>query len=718
MIISRIKYILSLLILCSMAAIASAQNNALKINDRMFEYYNKCQRVSKQPIALKMADTLFNEAGKIHDTKAQCLSFFIKGSYYFNSKDIDDLRDLLGATIKFVKKTEYPQYIFSVWNQVINHYANEGNYTEALKQIDGYQKMANELNSVYGIGNAYSKYGDIYNLMGNDQASIQEYLKAVNYYKSVNHLQDISGIYTRLSSRYYSTYDYDSAEKYGLEGLKLTLLEEAKATSYLCLIKIYIAKKQVDKVNYYFRELENWEKKYQLSYTQMREKKFLLVEYACMQDKYDEAFAIIDSSHFIKELEADYKYLIYKERGDYENAYKQYLINTEEVSKRFSKLQGDQLADNSAALENNRLKIESNALSLKNAEISINKLQAQHKLLEMEKEQDNLLLQNTQLELNNKNLEIASQDELAARQQLEVKRQQEKAALLAEKVNNRKNLETFIISLLSIILVISIIHAILKEIATYKIKDEMAKEAVARKEAQIARLEAEEADKNKVIFLQNVSHEIRTPLNSIVGFTEVLSDPTNDISSEDQAKYLDLIHSNSDSLTTLINDILDISKLESGTYNCRFELVDLKTMCNELLGSMMAYKSEGVELKLETSSDSLKLNTDRQRLSQLLTNLLTNACKHTSHGSITLSYMNVDNQVIFSVADTGSGIDPSESEKIFNPFEKLDTFKQGVGLGLTLCRQIAILLHGEIHLDISYSPGAKFIFSHPINPEA
>lgn len=231
----------------------------------------------------------------------------------------------------------------------------------------------------------------------------------------------------------------------------------------------------------------------------------------------------------------------------------------------------------------------------------------------------------------------------------------------------------------------------------------------------IAKNKAEESDRLKSLFLANMSHEIRTPLNAIVGFSQLLCDPDeSDLSGEDRQKFSELIVHNSDLLLNLINDILDVSKLEADSYNFKFEECDINKCCHTCLASVQHRVASGVKLTCSVPQEHFLLNTDKLRLEQVLMNLLTNAAKFTLQGEINLVY-EIDmakNYVLFSVTDTGCGIPAEKQKVIFNRFEKLDNYVQGTGLGLAICSLIVKQFGGAIEVDSSYTKGARFVFTH------
>ena len=232
----------------------------------------------------------------------------------------------------------------------------------------------------------------------------------------------------------------------------------------------------------------------------------------------------------------------------------------------------------------------------------------------------------------------------------------------------------------------------------------------------VARERAEESDMLKSAFLANMSHEIRTPLNAIVGFSSLMQ--SEELSQEERAEYCDIVVNNSEMLLTLLNDILDISSLECGKIRFNYASEEIVQICQHALMTTAHTRQEGVEGRFECAVDSFMLTTDAHRLSQILINLLTNAGKFTSEGSITLS-VEIDKEhgeVLFSVTDTGPGIPPDKQEMVFNRFEKLEgNKKKGTGLGLAICRQIAVIIGGRIWVDPTYTGGARFIFAHPLD---
>lgn len=227
----------------------------------------------------------------------------------------------------------------------------------------------------------------------------------------------------------------------------------------------------------------------------------------------------------------------------------------------------------------------------------------------------------------------------------------------------------------------------------------------------IARDKAEELDRLKSAFLANMSHEIRTPLNAIVGFSSLLAETD---SRSERQEYIKIVQENNELLLQLISDILDLSKIEAGTFNFVYTNVDVNETCTEIIKSMSMKVSKGVELIFEEPLLECYLYTDKNRFTQVISNFINNALKFTQQGSITLGYEQVSHQKIkFYVRDTGMGIPEEKQKSIFERFVKLNTFVQGTGLGLSICKSIVSQMGGEIGVDSTEGIGSCFWFTHP-----
>ena len=233
---------------------------------------------------------------------------------------------------------------------------------------------------------------------------------------------------------------------------------------------------------------------------------------------------------------------------------------------------------------------------------------------------------------------------------------------------------------------------------------------------QKARDLAENANQMKSAFIQNMSHEVRTPLNSIIGFSQLLGMPDGTLSPEEKEEYLGYVLNNSHLLTMMINDMISLSDMENGRYAVELGPTDLNEMTLQSIKAVENRLPGGSRIVLQPGIDEdSRYITDGMRVQQILINFLTNACKNSAGGDIALTSSLVEHPgyITFSVSDTGPGIPADKAESIFDRFVKLDSNKQGAGLGLSICRMMAESLGGKVWLDTHYTEGARFVLIIP-----
>lgn len=235
----------------------------------------------------------------------------------------------------------------------------------------------------------------------------------------------------------------------------------------------------------------------------------------------------------------------------------------------------------------------------------------------------------------------------------------------------------------------------------------------AEKQLTLAKEKAENADLSKSTFLANMSHEIRTPLNAITGFAEVLASANTE---EEKAQYQEIIKMNADLLLQLVNDILDMSKIEAGTLEFVYTKVDINLLLSDLrqLFQMRVNDAgKNIQIIAEPSLPSCSIETDRNRVAQVLSNFTTNAIKFTQEGTISIGYEARDTELYFYVTDTGAGIPADKLPEVFGRFVKLNKDKKGTGLGLSISKTIVNKLEGQIGADSVEGKGSTFWFTIP-----
>ena len=217
-----------------------------------------------------------------------------------------------------------------------------------------------------------------------------------------------------------------------------------------------------------------------------------------------------------------------------------------------------------------------------------------------------------------------------------------------------------------------------------------------------------------------MSHEVRTPLNAIVGFSQLLSLPDGSFPEEEKQEFAGHIVNNTKMLTMLLDDILHVSAMDSGNYRITYEDGEMHYMAQAAISSAEHRLKPGVRMYYDPeTTEPHTFITDPHRVQQILINLLTNACKHTTEGEIRLTSSLTQNPgfVTYAIEDTGSGIPPEQADTIFERFTKLNDFVQGMGLGLSICRDIAQRMNARVYLDTTYTGGARFVLELPRIPD-
>ena len=405
----------------------------------------------------------------------------------------------------------------------------------------------------------------------------------------------------------------------------------------------------------------------------------------------------------------------------------------------YNRLVGDyfEMTNAQTTLYRSRIKaqdsVRSNNFMEMNARFVNQKLEYENQRLEMDRQNllsqrqtteltnTHLKLANTQLTLRNSSLELRKAKSNSDLLRLSYDNKQLEADKLLHELNTEKAQKRLHDALLMSAFAIGVLLLIAVAIYIWNRRKlmhrlERANDTLERNndELLLAKEKAVAADRVKTVFIQNMSHEIRTPLNAIVGFSELIAGDDGSMDEDMRNDFGERIKTNSDNLIMLVGDVLDTAQLESGTYNLQYRSVTIGEICLKAMSLSGQHKLPGVKMQLETDElDNMQIHTDVKRVVQVLVNMLSNAEKNTTNGTITLgcSTKSTPGMVTFSVTDTGIGVPRDKAEEIFKSFTKLDQFKQGLGLGLHICRIIADLLGGSIYLDTTYTGGARFLFS-------
>lgn len=597
------------------------------------------------------------------------------GRYYCNHNNMDSLK-YWGNKVDSVTKArkETPLALFNFLNYYCRYYLQSGEYETAMNEAVRLQLLSEEHDNRRGFISSQEYLGLIYLLMERDRDAIQAFEKGLELLKeghlspnyeiqiiaylviSYFRLNELDKLHTSLD--YYATLLQKMEQEKGPDKWVNYPFREKYVILYSNYINLYVARKEAAKADDMVREIASYPEKENSPYI-ISIYNLAMARYYLFKRDYSKALAEIE-----KVLAVDYssepletKISILKAAGKREEALAEHEKLLSFIKKSNTTLFSRQL----------------------------NQLRTLHDLNEKKMQEQRLLFQ---------------------KEQLSKKQTQLTASLI-----------------FSCILLVLFYLLIWYAIHTRRLKNTLQKERgmlletskklrVAKEQAEIAREQAEESNRMKSSFIANISHEIRTPLNAIVGFSELLEDAEE----EEKREFVKIIHNNTDLLLKLVNDVLELSHLESASFQVKLRDTGIHVCCQNALNSMRHKVQPGVKLNFTCSDDSFTLKTDPLRLQQLLINLLTNAAKFTEQGEITLDYRvePEKKQVVFSVTDTGCGIPPEKQETIFNCFEKIDEFKQGAGLGLAISRTIATCFQGSLSVDPAYTHGARFVFIHPI----
>ena len=692
-----------------------AQNNPLKINDQLYPLYDQAFRQRTTKKGCDIAKHMYRQATSIGDHRAQVLALTIPMLYYYNERNDAEFEKAVNELLD--KAQQYHQdkyYYFGVSNRV-NYLLLRHRMYEALTYIQSKSEYAKKNNQSYGVYSTLTMFGLVHKVRMEIGLAIEKYKSALEYAQKNLPSQNVAPLYSKISSCYEDLYRYEEMLEYAEKGLSLSRTDDQAV--YLSRNAAYAS--------------------------------FMLGNYDKFKNYYDRFAKLIKhepSPHAVNPSECEIGIMNLMYRSNYDEAKKcianfpgkgftrQYCLWIE-----YNRQIGDYLEMTKAqtTLYRSRIKaqdsVRSNNFMEMNARFIDQKLEYENQRLEMDRQRllserqtteltnTNLKLANTQLTLRNSSLELRRAKSNSDLLRLSYDNKQLEADKLQHELNAEKAQKRLHDALLISAFAIGVLLLIAVSIYIWNrrklmLRLEHTNDTLERNNNEL--LEAKEkavaADRVKTVFIQNMSHEIRTPLNAIVGFSELIAGDDGSLDEDMRHDFGERIKTNSDNLLMLVGDVLDTAQLESGTYNLQYRSATVGEICLKAMSLSGQHKLPGVKMQLETDElDNMQIHTDVKRVVQVLVNMLSNAEKNTTNGTITLGCSTKSNpgMVTFSVTDTGIGVPKDKAEEIFKSFTKLDQFKQGLGLGLHICRIIADLLGGRIYLDTTYTNGARFMFA-------
>lgn len=592
--------------------------------------------------------------------------------YYYNLNEADSLRYWTRCVDSLTtERKEYPNALFMSHSLICHQYLWEGDYELAVNEAINLLNLAKKENQIYGLIRMNRDLGVIYQKIHRDNDAVSAFREGLEWMKKgksnptfeVMYFMDMIPSTLRMNL-------FEEAEE--LLSQYENVLDELEHT-YNTRGKIFPVKRHRWAIQIYYTEL------YMRS-NQLKKAKTSL-EKAALYVNSEQGSGYVDN------LYHRVKAMYYNKTGAYEKA----LV---EVDEALGKGEGTEMMKLKVDILRS-LKRHNEALSFYKRILQINDSVRDHAFSR----------QIAQLrvlhDLNGK------------------EKQWRELHYQAEQISAKQRL--ILISVCLSFLLSALLYVLIRFYRrTHRLKNELQQEKdsliESEKELRVTTDIAEKANRKKTAFIASISHEVRTPLNAIVGFSELLIDETYD--EADKKGFAEMINNSSELLLNLINDVLDLSRLESGRTSFVRKPTDIVACCRRALESIEHRVAPGVQLLFTCPVDSYSICTDALRVEQLLVNLLSNAAKFTEKGEIRLT-VRIDpdkKQLVLSVTDTGCGIPVDMHTKIFERFEKLDEFKQGTGLGLCISQIIAERLQGSLFIDSSYTGGARFVFIHPLEP--
>ena len=629
----------------------------------MRAYYKQYFNDPTDPIVLTASDTLFDMAIRCNDTVMAKIALGAKVDYYYYGQGENRTDSIIAGVNRlkqYARSVGIAELYYWAWAaRLVNYYIIQGEYNIALLEAEKMLQEAKGEKKQGSIAECYYALANVYTAKGLVKKSQEFMLKEIDIFENANVFRyNISCQYSDAAKIYIDLGEAEKAPELLKKALKTSKSTYHEVTAKLVYVSLYLAQGDTAAAR---KALEE-----------------------CRQ-MYMEEPSMKRHIHYLYDVEIDYNWRV----GDYNKALS--VLDERETELR----------------KKNNL---TTLMALRKTKADI--------LWDMNRKEEaaglyrDFLLEQKKEKERNEEITTSEFATMLNLQQLNA----EKVRL--EKISQKKQLQntrTILFSVLGLLCIVVIflwqqrkLNAKLHR-AKNKLDEQNRTLIKAEEELRKAKEVAEQSNWLKTMFIQNMSHEIRTPLNSIVGFSGVLVDMLDE--KEDIGQYVALIESNSKLLLKLVGDILDISILDSEV-EIKHNAVDVNACCQASIDAAGASFDPGVRLIFEPACDELIINSNYNYIVQVLDNLLGNASKFTHEGSVTLAYevKKEENQLIFTVTDTGIGIPVEEQERVFERFVKLDNFSQGAGLGLSICRIVAERLGGYLRIDKGYTQGTRVIF--------
>lgn len=634
------------------------------VDSTLYAYYMRCKAEVSSPIVMQMSDTLFLMAEEQGDQRMQAVALCNKlDYYYYKNNQPDSINHYVEIVKDFAKKTNQPKYYYFAWSKrLINYYIKQHQNNIALYEANKMMQEAEQEQYMDGIANAYNVLSSIYQLKRLYSLAIDNKKKEIEITLEYGlDKYNLSTTYSMLGGLYSLTGKTDEA---------LECLNKSATCIYSSTQEFY----------YYVR----------------------LAQYYLLINDNAQAWDYLKKA---KDL-SNSKKEVQKNLQEYAGVLKQYYIATKQYEKAL------EVQDHIISVyhQNDKNYIED----------ILNRAAIYYEMGDLSQAAqyyNKYYTLNDSAQISNENITAGEFAAMLGVERLNLEKSELQQQMQQRDLANKQRIIIFLIALLSLGFIIFYREHLLNgrlRISQKQLSEKNNELLCSQEELKYAKEQAEDGSRMKSEFIQNMSHEIRTPLNSIVGFSQILSSYFSD--NDDTKEYAHIIEQNSTSLLQLVNDVLDLSYLDGEREIPAQSIAEITGVCQTCIDQVRSKLKPDVQLIFTPERENFTMQTNPDRISQILMNLLQNAAKFTQEGSVTLTYhiREEEKVILFSVTDTGIGIPADKQEAVFERFTKLDSFVPGTGLGLSISRLIAEKMGGSLLIDSTYTTGCRFILTLPL----
>lgn len=685
-------------------------------NPQLSALYTRANRAADTREGLILADSLLRMATAEGDSYSELMAMSVKTRYAFDHvASYQQLESIVKPMMTKALQTGHPGFYYMGVSYLLTFLTNHDRLDEALKLEDEQMKFAASHHHYHGMAICHLALGNIFWTNKQVAESINEYQQAISCFdkSSQRQFRNFSVAYKMIADSYLIVGQFDQLLKAADNALAVSQPEQVTNGMYgYRAFALFMLGRDAEFLTAY-----KLFKRHQSERAEMQE---------------GAASALEAMNLIVNGRDSEAQSLIDKHQGDYfwnfvHMAYlqrkKQYVALLDVMRQANIEMYGIKSRSLLTTLHYASAQINNRIAEIEKQKAAYELAQAQNRQTQLSQQKANIELQQTKekeqlalLDAENNRLSFGNHQLATRHLQDSIDNQLTRQNYYEQQQTARNITLSTIVAL--ILLLTAITYGLLQKNKkrSQQLRGTHNELEQTLDELNTANDEAQRSDLAKTKFIQAMSHEIRTPLNAIVGFTQVLTEMEDDITEEETTRIIKQITDNSETLSTLVNSILDLTNIETGNYTMRHDAFSVNQLCRSVILETRYMKHSTVALNYHSDvDDAYEITGDKLRVQQVINNMLTNAMKNTIEGNITLDCTTLPEQqsITFSVTDTGCGIPKDKQEEVFERFKKLDTFKQGVGLGLEICRTIAHKMGGTFTIDATYTQGARFVFTIP-----